>query len=575
MSLIAALAALCKFVRETDAETNEVSAFEKEEFIARADDLLNKGLMHAHARSMWEYIPSFAHDTSDIDGQEGRPLADRLQDYGPPKLAVAGPWTETRPPHRNTARLARFRDDVFDIAAIPPSASLAQTIYQALCEVTATPIDRPTDAVLATSDGPGCLAVTGRRGQGGLEPVLWLCPLGSQGDATDMPVVSLDPGLTEPASALGMDVERKLVFVADRFRIKSFSWDPAVPPTAGPSSGPNATGFSSTHTLCSKRFNGPLAILPGGKLIRAGIGKIGVWNIDDDTGSHKNERPLSEHLCARTDHENIDMTGGARPDATVHFEDKTLLPTAWHYHASTEHMLCAEDGARSGRYGCSLVDLEARGRKVVRFLGMGGAARSFSTTDADANVFAVAGGDGYARLYDVRHPLPVLTINTGKGLEHCPDALYVHPDGIPTLFTAGFRSHSVKLWDLRAGACVYELSTGNNVVVRMVWDAPRNILYAATKNEYLDAQGRHVDYRRADIPRWAAREGQVNDESRSTRWCDRDDEWDANQLSWPNRAFHEEDFFGYAYDAGGHALMSYNFKDNADPTVLPRFGGAS
>lgn len=58
----------------------------------------------------------------------------------------------------------------------------------------------------------------------------------------------------------------------------------------------------------------------------------------------------------------------------------------------------------------------------------------YSTSESNLNVFFTACNDGYARLYDLRHPLPALTLNAGKLGEFCNDALLCHPDGIPSAF---------------------------------------------------------------------------------------------------------------------------------------------
>ena len=47
-------------------------------------------------------------------------------------------------------------------------------------------------------------------------------------------------------------------------------------------------------------------------------------------------------------------------------------------------------------------------------------------------MFVTACSDGYARLFDVRRPLPVLTFDTGMQREACADVVLVHPDGIPS-----------------------------------------------------------------------------------------------------------------------------------------------
>ena len=56
--------------------------------------------------------------------------------------------------------------------------------------------------------------------------------------------------------------------------------------------------------------------------------------------------------------------------------------------------------------------------EAVRTLGrrwFGSSAEKFATSAGDAHMFAAACGDGYAQqLLDVRHPLPIVTFNSGK-----------------------------------------------------------------------------------------------------------------------------------------------------------------
>ncbi|KAH9944868.1 transmembrane amino acid transporter protein-domain-containing protein [Amylocystis lapponica] len=61
--------------------------------------------------------------------------------------------------------------------------------------------------------------------------------------------------------------------------------------------------------------------------------------------------------------------------------------------------------------------MEHGGRTVARYLGHGGDVDEFSTSAGDANVFATAASDGFVRLYDVRKPLPVVTLDSGRQAE--------------------------------------------------------------------------------------------------------------------------------------------------------------
>ena len=109
------------------------------------------------------------------------------------------------------------------------------------------------------------------------------------------------------------------------------------------------------------------------------------------------------------------------------------------------------------------------------------------------------------------------------------------------LFTGCDDGQCVKLWDLRARAVVYDLSTGNNCVQAMAWDSKRSTLYAATDRDFHDYLSSRPLYRHARIPQWAKRNPAAIDDV---------------QRHWPRPACHREDYYGYAYDAPGHALCT-------------------
>jgi hypothetical protein len=110
---------------------------------------------------------------------------------------------------------------------------------------------------------------------------------------------------------------------------------------------------------------------------------------------------------------------------------------------------------------------------------------------------------------------------------------------------------------------LYELATGNNRVISLAWDAPRQSLYAATSCSYVDRFGGSHGYREAKIHGDA--EGWGEAKASSSNVEDDDDEMDENEETdenyydgekqmWPGRAFHNERSFGYALDCGTHAL---------------------
>jgi hypothetical protein len=122
------------------------------------------------------------------------------------------------------------------------------------------------------------------------------------------------------------------------------------------------------------------------------------------------------------------------------------------------------------------------------------------------------------------------------------------------VFTGGCKQEQIKVWDVRARTCVYELATGNNAVQSLAWDSKHNSLYAATECSYMDRLGNHHNYRRAKIPKHTrvSESGGEYDEGMD---ADEDDEYE--ERCWPKGAWHGEDYFGYTFDAGDHSLCKF------------------
>lgn len=68
-------------------------------------------------------------------------------------------------------------------------------------------------------------------------------------------------------------------------------------------------------------------------------------------------------------------------------------------------------------------------------------------------------------------------------------------------FVGGYKSEHVKLWDIRSRSALYELSTGNNMVISLGWDEEDTTLYAATECLWMDRMGYRHDYRPAKDPK--------------------------------------------------------------------------
>ncbi|KAI0671382.1 WD40-repeat-containing domain protein [Trametes maxima] len=596
-----------------DAEKNNAS--DLAQIIDKAGGVLDSGTSWAYSAGDLHFLPSYAHSDEDPlieDPSRGLSSAGYgttldfltlIQSLGffngqPPfpgraqrSALIPTPWTRSPQPHPKATRLARFYEGVTITAT--ETAPLARTILQARCEVSARNEMCPVNAAIASDSS--VLAIAGQGGYKNRDPILTFCYLddrnrSASGDDDDdgeqvyeyggFRSTTVDPRLSEVAFHIATDTPRRLAIVADSYRVKTFSWGGDVSfgdwtPTRG----------ANVHTLDSGKYNGPLAVLPGGRIARSGKGGAAIWNLDT-LQTHKGGRRVGKGKFNIEDSwrendtgDDIELSVGSKPTTTITFAQADFVSSRWHFHEPTGKILSGEEGKNKERYGCYLIDLEDNGKKVVRFLGHGGGLSDFSTSAGDPNVFATACTDGYARLYDVRHPLPVMTFNAGHSSEFCPAVELVHPDGLPIIFTGGDRSQSVKAWDVRARASVYELATGNDGVHALAWDTERTTLYALAECDNVDRLGYHHNYRPARIPRWAELDP-LEEDVNMDRDADEDDEDDEEYDSddgdryWPDDAQHGEDHFGYAYDAGDHVLLRYRFKEDPDPTVLPEYGDA-
>ncbi|KAG8680321.1 hypothetical protein FRC08_016385 [Ceratobasidium sp. 394] len=445
------------------------------------------------------------------------------------------------------------------------------SVYDARCEVQSDRISHPIK--LRLSQGNACLALNGAGGWKNRAPSLAYYLLdGSKTVAKFESRHFLEPGLAEVAVHMALDESRHLIFVGDDNRVKSYSW-------AKPSGGNHKHEPLATHTLDSDFFRGPITVLPDGTLVRAGKGQVAVWDINSlETHGETGEEIIGEEDediledTMRDDPEDIELSTGNAPTSRIKFADTLdLSVTRWEpLCQAPSTMLC-----HSEPYGCYTIDLEHEGKIAARYLGHGGKIADLSVSEGDPRAFLTACSDGYARLFDIRTPLPVLTFDACGQDEFCEAAVLAHPDGIPSkctssdplrplltillaVFTGTDKAEQIKMWDVRACTPVYELATGNNRVQSLAWDSKRNCLYAATECSYQDRMGYRHDYRRSRL-----------------RGDDSDSDFDEGEdPAWPKTAWHDEDYFGYAFDAGDNRIYRYAFKEDPDMSILPEYGDA-
>lgn len=334
------------------------------------------------------------------------------------------PWRRARLPHTSSSLLSRFRRP-FQMSA-SDATPRAQMIYEARCEITTESIGIPSKMVI--SPNGACLAVAGAGGWKNRDPSVYFYML----DDDDDPLSSktfVEPGLSDIARELTLDDERKLIFVADSHRVKSYTWEVGGKGKRG----------RAVHTLCSTKYEDPLAMLSNGRLMRVGKGSAAIWNLDE-MDTHANKKLIGDKFKADDswrESDEIERSGGNLPSTTVTFSDPNLVLGAFHYHQPSSQFLCGYEQVNEASetemaYSCIQLDIEVGAKVTKRFLGHGGTITHISTSDADPNTFLTACSDGCVRLYDTRHALPTMTLDVGRQGEGCDAALLIHPDGIPS-----------------------------------------------------------------------------------------------------------------------------------------------
>ncbi|GJE96272.1 WD40 repeat domain-containing protein [Phanerochaete sordida] len=467
----------------------------------------------------------------------------------PPAGRTLTPWAKHQQPHSASTRLSRFRDGIEFPS--PDNHPFAAAVLQARCEVYEDIVSDPIR--MAISPSGACLAVISRAGYKQRDPTLqyWL-----PGDDPKPQQHYVDPRLIATGINIVLDDDRKLMFVDDRDRIKSYSWD-------GASGRP-------VHTMNSmKSHDGPLALLPGGRLIRGGMGSALCWDLDalETHGPGpkykrigKGKYSWANCMRDRANDDEEEYSTGSLPTTTIAFADKAFEPRTLHP-VSGGHVLAGEDPERG--YACLALDLEHGGATAARYIGHAGTITGFSTSGGDANAFLTSCADGYARLYDRRAPLPVLTFDVEKRESPLLAAVLAHVDGLPVMFSGGVKSEGIKCWDVRAQKCVYELSTGNTEVAGLAWSDAHKTLYATGGCSHKDWMGAYHGYR--DFEMGHIRDSDILGPRKRGEPMER-------EPFWPDRAIHIENAFGYAYDAGSHVMLSYRFKEQPELDVLPDYG---
>ncbi|KAL0063424.1 hypothetical protein AAF712_009628 [Marasmius tenuissimus] len=634
------LHSVCSIVRELVA-SSAVGKEEKSALVENAHGILNDGIewCYGDEDSGIDFIASFAHTEGTLlDNGEDKLLGSINDEAYEQLLSIftrmvpndkkselvdnfrkerprQKPWWETPIPHPKTTPLSRFREEgTLSQSPVPPESSAqAFSLYQAMAEISADQIISPSSPLCISADNQ-FIAVAGAGGYKNRSPYLSFSHL-NESSTSDFSASTVELGFGDIANHIALDDVRKLVWVSDGDRVKSYTWGPGTEDR-------RRKGLLPTHTLsCPSGVEGPIMVRES-RIIQGGKGKIAYWNVEDlkthgPDGKQRIGKAISTEDTWRDDYEEIETSSGSKAGGTIQLQDQPSFSIqTWHpLPTCSSQVLCASDVQSDHDYSLISVDLES-GKRVGRYLGHGGTITYFSSDPvSEPNTFLTACSDTYARLYDCRQPLPVLTFEAENG-GFCHSAVYAHPNGLPFVFTGGTKSEVIRLWDVRARRLVYELSTGNTSVEGLAWDSQRNTLYAATECSYLGRMGDHYGYRiakRPKPPQEALARARGNDpkfkktktvyrgnsdddededgdedmEEEVEYWEDYNTEYEEEEEEeedfyeayetkcWPSKAHHPENYFRRMHDAGEHCLYRYKFATDVDPGVYPGYGQAA
>lgn len=342
-------------------------------------------------------------------------------------------------PHQRTTPLSRFRPSNKinpSFSSIPSNAPLALAVYQARCSIVTADIHNPISMSLPQNSS--ILALAGAGGWKERSPFLSCFNVGGVGHAggegkyrefPDHEV--LEVPLASVAHWVDVDSARKLVWVADQKRVKSFRYSAK--------SSTDNDELLPVHTLKAPG-GGPIALLnDGAKFLKGGNGDISVWDVDalpthGVNGKKRIGKKIRTDDTWRDEPDEIEASEGAHPSATISImkpatststpsssssNDASIQPTSWITSPSSPATLIS---ARTKSYGLISIDISSgsEGKIDMTYVGHGGNVTAFSTSkEGDPRTFVTSASDGIVRLWDVRQPLPRLSLDVGDRSESC------------------------------------------------------------------------------------------------------------------------------------------------------------
>lgn len=495
-------------------------------------------------------------------------------------------WADTLKLSQHTTPLARFR------TRRPFILSDAHPDHRAFAEARCEVIHDNVPVVMNMALSGSVLAVQGAGGWKNRASALHLYDVSAGKNLKNrLPIDLTLPGI---AQELQLDSSRKLVYVADEWRVKTYRWDFDLEDN-GLKRKRNREGLP-VHTLNSVGYTGPMVLKENGlKVVRAGRQGLAVWHIDilathgeegtDIIGSSdETYREADWQGDSFGDGKNTETSKGSAPKHRLTCPVFSGVGTLVGNPRESKEMIVGY-GPGNGmdelpKYGAVSVDSETK-QATIRHVGHGGHVICMRTNDseADPSTFMTAATDGVVRLYDVRAPAPVLAVYNAR--EVIGSALYEHVGGHPcepfplfSHFVHWFLTSLLLSVIVIGGGTVAEpnkskfgtsapnfLST--NSAQGTTKSAPSHgtallRLCSLVQSASLSGTGGppHYDYRRIQLPK---------DEHGAEE--DRDDDDDlvfdlglskkgSKGVNWPSRAYHSETAFGRVFDSAGYRVCT-------------------
>jgi hypothetical protein len=295
------------------------------------------------------------------------------------------PYDKNANPHTSTSLLSRFSN----VPELPSNAPYPLIAFsQARCEIRA--IQTPSPIQLLLKDG--VMALIGCGGWKLRDPTLSIYKT-EGGNAELGGSVHIDVGLQDIAHRAQLDPERRLVYVSDNHRVKSYRWEFNEDRYKNQS--------TPVHTFDSERLGGDMLLRNNGaQLLCFGKAGMGIWNVDEasthgaDGAGILGEENDPENLDSLRDNDGdeIELSSGAPAMSTSTAEALKNIELCKEHPSVANQIFAVYDKT----YPPALVDIEAQER-VLRYVGHGGTIDSVATNRHDPHGFVTAASDGGVR----------------------------------------------------------------------------------------------------------------------------------------------------------------------------------